>query len=82
MDESLLPYYQVKKIIDYCGYQIAVYQNKTSLPNISKFVISIFIDKKKIGEVETDNDADGINKIKSHIDRSEADGSKLVFFKP
>ena len=81
MDDELKVFYRNKKIIDYSGYNIVIFEN-TTVSTIPKYLISIFSGSKKIGEIETDNDSAAIRLIKTRIDKSEADGAQLVFIKP
>jgi len=55
-------FYQHKKMIEYCGYRIIIFQS--SIKSVSKYIISIFNGKERIGKIECNNDVQTITSIK------------------
>ncbi len=81
MIDELSKFYHNKRTFIYSGYQIGIYEN-TIVKTISKYVIVVFSNNKKIGELETYNEREGLNTIKARIDQADERGARLVFLNP
>jgi hypothetical protein len=78
MNPEHLPFYSFKKSIDYSGYKIMIYENKTA-KTLKQFNICVFRNDIKIGESESDNDIETVKKIMPQIDITEERGGSLEF---
>lgn len=78
MHPEHLPYYTLKKNIEYGAYKINIYENTTE-KTLNRYAINIFVGKEKIGEAQTNNDAAAIKKIKASIDNALKHGGTIDF---
>jgi len=80
MVDELDVFFEFKKIHEYCGYKIVVYQSKIIIKG-NRFLITVFNNKERIGRMETNNDIQAVKQIKARIDKSEERGGRLEFIK-
>jgi hypothetical protein len=81
MDKDLLRFYKEYRITDYKGYRFVTYENIKAVSH-RRYMIAVYKDSKKMGEVDTDNEKTALKSIKERIDKTEYKGGLVDFIKP